>query len=118
MQLINLARAFNMLELPHPLLPRAVDFHGIGRGTIEMKINHRAPGKHDERNTQGNHRPGYFQDHGAVNGFRLGALCAAIADGKVNHQSRHQHSEEKQIGYLEKVQIVHLPGHVGGALGE
>ena len=66
-QLVDLAQAVRLLQLPHPLLADDVDIKRIQRRTPEVDVDDRAAGKHGERQQQGNDNPDRFQPHVAVN---------------------------------------------------
>src|ERR1035441_2722880 len=57
-QFVDLARAFLMLQLPHPLLGHNINLGGVSRGSALLKINHRTPSEDKKKNEHGDDGPG------------------------------------------------------------
>ena len=85
-----------MLRLPHPLPADDADLESVVRRIINVKINDRAPDKHDHGQTERDHRPKNFQPELSLDGSRpfiLGA--AAIFDGEDDNQRKKSAQRKK-----------------------
>ena len=115
-QFIDLALAFGVLQLPHPLLGHDVNFRGVAGGSALLEKDHRAPGKNHQEHAHGDDRPRQFQGRGAFD--RLCLYSGAMAklsreeDDADRNQKRHQPADHEQ----EDVERVHIARHGGGAL--
>src|SRR6202158_1595882 len=64
-QFIDLALAFGVLQLPHPLLGHDVDFRGVARWSALLEKDHRPPEKNHQEHAHGDYRPRQFQGCGS-----------------------------------------------------
>ncbi len=90
-QLVDLALAFRILDLPHPLLSDCVNVHRVGGRAGVGEEDFGAPPEERQHDQERNHGPGYFQTQGAVN--RLGDFVgrtAAIFDGENEDRDENQ----------------------------
>src|ERR1700722_6900775 len=63
-QFVDLARAFGVFELPHPLLGDDVDLGGVAGWGAAFEVDDGAPGKDHDKNAEGNNRPGQLERSG------------------------------------------------------
>src|ERR1700680_1364490 len=93
-QFIDLALAFGVLQLPHPLLGHDVNFRGVARWSALLKKDHRAPEKNYQEHAHGDDRPRQFQGRGTLD--RLCLYSGTMAklsreeDDADKNQERHQ----------------------------
>src|SRR6266851_2905637 len=115
-QFIDLALAFGVLQLPHPLLSHDVDFRGVAGWSALLEIDHRAPEKNHQEHAHGDNRPGQFQGRGTFDLLCLySGTMAKLSREKDNadkNQKRYQPADDEQ----EDVKRIHIARHGGGAL--
>ena len=110
-QLVDLALAFEVLELPHPLLAHRVDVHRLGGRTPEVVEHRRAPAEHHHRDDGGDDAPQQLERQVAFDArANLAVVRLVIADAEVDHRHRHGQREERADGEDEEIQRVHVLG--------
>ena len=113
-QLIDFARPFGMLEVPHPLLADDKNFHGaLGRtGGGEKEAG--APEEKNNANEAGNHDPGEFEGQGLLGRRRdLVLRAAAVLDHEVEDRGEDESGEEKRDAGEKEEEVVHALGTDG-----
>src|SRR6266850_897585 len=95
MELVDLSLARRMLGLPHPLPSDDADLESVVGWIIHVKIDDRAPDKHDHRQTQRDCRPKNFKPEVSLNGSRPFILRATtIFDREDDNHEKNHRSEE------------------------
>src|ERR1700732_3899395 len=87
-QFIDLALAFGVLQLPHPLLGHDVHFRGVAGWSALLEIDHRAPEKNHQEHAHGDNRPGQLQGSGTCD-----LLC--LYSGTVTKPGREEDDADK-----------------------
>ena len=103
-QFVDLALAFGVFQLPHPLFGDDVDFGGVARWGAALEVDDGAPGEDHHEDEERDDRPGQFERRGTFDLLGQNAATAAVARGEVDdrgederrHQSRHDEQEDEQ----------------------
>src|SRR6266404_1029165 len=94
-QLVNLAQASGLLNLPHPLLPDYVDIERIHGSATIVHVHNSAPAKHGQGQKQRNYDPGSLQSHVAVNrNAHLSGMFATVLKKEIDDRGRDGDSKE------------------------
>ena len=94
-QLVDLALAAQVLELPHPLLADTIDLEGVGGRGVGPEVDVRPPDVREEEDDQRHYRPRDLEPIRAVHlrgPFVAGA--AAVADREVEDEPGDEHRHE------------------------
>ena len=117
-QLVDLALALGVLELPHPLLADDVDHRGVVRGAVGVEVDVAPQTNMTMKTNSGvsvqNSSSGTLPGIGAG---RRRAGPAAVADGEVDQQHRHQQADAAADDDQEAEQLVHGLRRGRGLLG-
>ena len=116
-QFVDLALAFFVLQLPHPLLGHDVDFGRAPRRSPLLEVDHRAPHEDHDENKQRNHRPGNFQRGRAFDLFRCDSPAAAIPDGEHHDHGEDGHAHHRRQNDQKNKERVYAPGRGRGSCG-
>ena len=95
-QFVDLALAFFVLQLPHPLLGDDIDLGGAARRRALLEVDHRAPHEDHDKNTQRNHRPGHFQRGRAFDLFGCDPPAPAVANREHHDHGEDGHAHERR----------------------
>ena len=80
-QLVDLALAFEVLELPHPLLADGVDLHRLVGRTAQVVEDRRAPAEHHHRDDRRDHAPQQLERQVALDARANLAVVRACGTG-------------------------------------
>ena len=97
MEFIDLALAFGMLQLPHPLLGHDVNFRGIARRSTHVEVQHSSAYEHHHHYAQGNDGPADFKQERAFNLCCLATMAAAI----FRRENRNHREDEDSHRYAD-----------------
>src|ERR1700722_6385419 len=108
MQLVDLALAFGMLQLPHPLLSDHIYLLRVVRRPRHSEEKVRAPDKHDHGQSEGDDAPEDLQAHRAL--YRRGHLgfgTPPVTDGEIENAEEYSNRKEGRHGQQEVEQMIH-----------
>jgi hypothetical protein len=114
---VDLARAFLMLQLPHPLLGHNINLGGVPRESALLKINDRAPGEDEKKDEHGDDRPGNLQSGGTFDLFRLRARAAPVLQDKHQNGGENRRTHERRQQHQKNVKRVHVRSAGRGPCG-
>ena len=118
-QLINLALAFEVLKLPHPLLADRVNLHRLFGWAAQVVEDRGAPAEHDHGNHRGNHTPQQLHREIALDACpNLTGVTTVIFDPEADDQRRDEQREERRHRGDEKIQRVDVHREGGRLLGK
>ncbi len=115
-QFVDLALAFGVFELPHPLLGDDVDFGRIARRRAALEVDDRAPGEDHHEDAERNDRPGEFEGSGAFDLFGQNAFAMAIARGEIDDGDEDQKGHQPGHDEQEDEESIDVARHAGGPL--
>ena len=101
-QLVDLALAFEVLELPHPLLADGVDVHRLVGRTAQVVEDRRAPAEHHHRDEVG--MTLHSSSSGRLPSMRapISPSCVGGTDAEEMTSDRHGQREERATARMKK----------------
>src|SRR4029077_5045438 len=115
-EFINLALAFGMFELPHPLLGDDIDFGRIAGRSASLEVDNCSPGEDHHEDAERNNRPAEFERRGAFDLFGWNAFAIAIAGSKIDQGGEDEQGHQPGDDEQEDEQSIDVARHAGGPL--
>ncbi len=116
-QLVHLAVAVGVLDLPHPLLAGDVDLDRVGGRPRDAEEDRGAPGEHDEHQAERDDGPDDLEQAGLVDvGRDLVGRPAAVLDREDDDERADQERKEGRDGDQEEVEGVDVRREARGLL--
>ncbi len=111
MQVVDLALASGVFELPHPLLGHDVDGQRVRGRAAEVQVEEGPVDEEDQDQEEGDDGPGRLDGPGALElAGAIGSGPAAILQRPDEEQDEDRHGQEKQQGGHAGEQPVHAIG--------
>jgi hypothetical protein len=109
-ELVHLAVAIRVLDLPHPLLAGDVDVERVGGRAGDLEVEARAPDEHHHDEAERDHGPDDLERLGLLDVLRdLVRRAAPVLDGEVDDERPDQDREERGDRDQEAVEGVDVP---------